>query len=703
MASDSELQIVIRAIDEASATLKTIASESNTALGGMAAQTESAGMSFGHLEEHILASMVAYRLLLGAVEGVKGFFEDSIGGAMEAGDTLAQLRVNVENAGLSYKTLGPQVKTIAEEHTQLGYTVEETEQSLGKLLLTTGNYKDAVNLNNLAMDLARSKSIDLNTATVLVEQVMAGNTRVMKQYGISLDSATTSAEALTILQDKVKGSAAAAADTAAGKWREVQAQWKELEVAVGEQILPVIEQFFQAFADNMPRIMADIEDLVSGMIAFGEATAILPLIAGYFKLVGDAVSAVATEWDVLTGRVQEYANAQQTLTPAVQTAIDKHNELHSSLQITQADFKQMDLKEQEAFMKRYGSAVSSTAASFDDITNRIQRADNAAIKHADAIAKLSAEYDKMKSQGTTDLADLSDAFQTKMEAINKTIADTQQKIADLTASYGQKQVDETTKVAEKIAASEEKIADLKEKIAKSTNNITQQSLQDQLTAEQANYDSSLSFRQAHADAMAKASARAKETDLQQTIDDYTAKQDLDAKDYAKKLATLQKELKDKQDEATKETNLYTAKVAQINKILDAGNAYFQKLSDDRRATTTKEVDAEIQQFQRLAAAIGGTKSANATSLSTISIPHFATGGIVDRPTLALVGEAGPEAIIPLSAFNGNPSVGGAGLPGGGGIVVNILGGSYLDSKGATMIADAIGRNIAQQLRLKNFV
>ena len=33
------------------------------------------------------------------------------------------------------------------------------------------------------------------------------------------------------------------------------------------------------------------------------------------------------------------------------------------------------------------------------------------------------------------------------------------------------------------------------------------------------------------------------------------------------------------------------------------------------------------------------------------IPHLASGGIVTRPTLALIGEAGPEAVIPLSAAN----------------------------------------------------
>jgi hypothetical protein len=51
----------------------------------------------------------------------------------------------------------------------------------------------------------------------------------------------------------------------------------------------------------------------------------------------------------------------------------------------------------------------------------------------------------------------------------------------------------------------------------------------------------------------------------------------------------------------------------------------------------------------------------------------ATGGIVNRPTVALIGEAGPEAIIPLNKTPGNsPLPGGMG---GGGMTINITTGA----------------------------
>jgi hypothetical protein len=86
------------------------------------------------------------------------------------------------------------------------------------------------------------------------------------------------------------------------------------------------------------------------------------------------------------------------------------------------------------------------------------------------------------------------------------------------------------------------------------------------------------------------------------------------------------------------------------------------------------------------------------------IPHFATGGIVSSPTFALIGEAGPEAVIPLSAFSGGTSLSYAGASGGAGaaIIININGGNYLDSQGATMIANELAKQINRSIKLRNY-
>ncbi|AVT83663.1 tape measure protein [Rhodopseudomonas palustris] len=86
-----------------------------------------------------------------------------------------------------------------------------------------------------------------------------------------------------------------------------------------------------------------------------------------------------------------------------------------------------------------------------------------------------------------------------------------------------------------------------------------------------------------------------------------------------------------------------------------------------------------------------------------SIPKFAAGGIVTGPTLALIGEAGPEAVVPLSG--GAYSGGGISSFGRGGATVTnnfYLQGNYLNQGGAREIAREFAQQIGGQLKLTNF-
>ena len=75
-------------------------------------------------------------------------------------------------------------------------------------------------------------------------------------------------------------------------------------------------------------------------------------------------------------------------------------------------------------------------------------------------------------------------------------------------------------------------------------------------------------------------------------------------------------------------------------------------------------------------------------LSNWKIPHLAKGGIVNSPTLAMIGEAGPEAVVPLSGNN-------AGMGGTYNITVNA--GGITDRTDKRALAREIGNMIQQEL------
>ena len=88
--------------------------------------------------------------------------------------------------------------------------------------------------------------------------------------------------------------------------------------------------------------------------------------------------------------------------------------------------------------------------------------------------------------------------------------------------------------------------------------------------------------------------------------------------------------------------------------------------------------------------IGGKK----WGLKTIPKIKLAKGGIVNKPTNALIGEDGPEAVIPLTKKN-NPQ--GIGLGGGGPITININASGITDRTDKRALAREIGEAIRDEM------
>mgnify|MGYP003115794865 FL=1 len=89
----------------------------------------------------------------------------------------------------------------------------------------------------------------------------------------------------------------------------------------------------------------------------------------------------------------------------------------------------------------------------------------------------------------------------------------------------------------------------------------------------------------------------------------------------------------------------------------------------------------------------GTEYTFGLDLSDIKIPELAKGGIVNKPTLAMIGEDGPEAVIPLTQRN-NPS--GAGM-GGGTVNVTVNASGITDRSDKRALAREIGNMIQQEM------
>ena len=94
---------------------------------------------------------------------------------------------------------------------------------------------------------------------------------------------------------------------------------------------------------------------------------------------------------------------------------------------------------------------------------------------------------------------------------------------------------------------------------------------------------------------------------------------------------------------------------QLDKATTVLLKIFFDFSDTHSATTIGDVNAAVAAWEAAKNRIdelAGQIWVQASSIGAPSIPTFQHGGIVTRPTLALIGESGPEAVIPLSGSHG---------------------------------------------------
>jgi hypothetical protein len=126
-------------------------------------------------------------------------------------------------------------------------------------------------------------------------------------------------------------------------------------------------------------------------------------------------------------------------------------------------------------------------------------------------------------------------------------------------------------------------------------------------------------------------------------------------------------------------NWYKTGVDQAQFIVNGLEAELTKLTPKLMAKMD-EIAAKLKRSVNIDVVVTERVNRIVSSISS-SIPKMADGGIVTGPTLAMIGEAGPEAVIPLSQM---------GNMGGSGVTINVAGGLSTSAE--------IGQSVVNALR-----
>lgn len=251
------------------------------------------------------AAAAAYATKL-AVDGVKAAIEDEA--------AQVRLATALKNATGATDAMIKSVEAqILKQSLATGVADEKLRPALSRLALSTNDVTKAQDLLGLALDISQARTIPLETVANALGKAYDGNTAALGKLGVGLSSAELKAMTFTEVQTKLSdlfgGSAAANAETFAGRLQILKVTFDEAKESVGAKLLPVIQKLVEfvvnevvpalgKFADFFKPITDAIENnketfmTYIGFIQKYFVPVLIGVVGGAFKIIGEIAGGI---------------------------------------------------------------------------------------------------------------------------------------------------------------------------------------------------------------------------------------------------------------------------------------------------------------------------------------------------------------------------------------------------------------------------
>jgi len=283
-------------------------------------------------------------------------------------------------------------------------------------------------------------------------------------------------------------------------------------------------------------------------------------------------------------------------------------------------------------------------------------AEKMAKKGGKAAKKTSEEFEKMQKNVLDSLLKMKKEYDNTMEGIMKKVDEIEGKMMELRVERAEEWMTEKEKLAKAYVDQEEKVANLEKGIAEETDENKKALLQQELDRELESLKTRMHLEEAFGTLINNERRRRQLSTFELFMEDFNKRTAIREIEFSHEMGLLNKELEAIEAEKKKEMELWQKAVDEIRKIMETHNVDFMIMMDERTNKVIVNLNTEISTLKILNEQIKQVSDSYARMRSNIvgglGIPRFAEGGIVTQPTLAMVGEAGPEAIVPLNKRSG---------------------------------------------------
>ena len=218
----------------------------NTQLSLMEAQALKTGKALSGFQKAAIIGTKAIKIMSASFLVAAGI---GVKMAMDLEKSLSRLGQTLIALGLSTDENRKQISLLVDSYEELGFGSEDAADAYGRLITMTKDVETSNRLLAMSADLARARTMSLEAAASLLARAQMGNTRVFRQFGITLDDTKPKAqaieEAMGKLEARLSGQAQAYTKTFAGQLAVLNESLGDIFETIGFKLLPILNKFLE--------------------------------------------------------------------------------------------------------------------------------------------------------------------------------------------------------------------------------------------------------------------------------------------------------------------------------------------------------------------------------------------------------------------------------------------------------------------------
>ncbi len=177
--------------------------------------------------------------------------KESIKAAQDEAVAQKQVAAQLKTSGKAWADYKTQIDSVLLKESHLaGFTKADLLQAFGYLVRIGGNVQKSLSLTGLAADVARARTISLQSASIALAKALGGSATALRRLGIIVPKNVSTTEALAFVTAKFAGQAKAGT-TASEKFHAVLV---DTGAVIGKALLPTFNRLATSLADWLSKM-----------------------------------------------------------------------------------------------------------------------------------------------------------------------------------------------------------------------------------------------------------------------------------------------------------------------------------------------------------------------------------------------------------------------------------------------------------------